>query len=226
MSGKSTATSSIGIGLPYFSRMPPPPGMPVPMPLWPVWKSTGSLRLGEHFVQRIRDRDRWGRTAAAADAASGRGRRPPTTSRCASRTASGPRVGSMLANGNRDVGVARRRTRRPRRSRRCGRPVSRSSTGEDDARHLARPVVVGQRRASRARRRSSPKYFCALRRRPPCRSPACSRWTCTSMAVRRSTSSECGHRTSLSLDGREQEASAARTAPRRAPRGARARPSG
>ena len=41
-SGKSTATSSIGIGLPYFRRMPPPPGMPVPMPLCPVWKSTGS----------------------------------------------------------------------------------------------------------------------------------------------------------------------------------------
>ena len=43
ISGKSTATSSIGIGWPYFRRMPPPPGMPVPMPLWPVWKSTGSF---------------------------------------------------------------------------------------------------------------------------------------------------------------------------------------
>ena len=43
MSGKSTATSSIGIGWPYFERMPPPPRMPVPMPLWPVWKSTGSF---------------------------------------------------------------------------------------------------------------------------------------------------------------------------------------
>ena len=42
MSGKSTATSSIGIGCPYFRRMPPPPRMPVPMPLCPVWKSTGS----------------------------------------------------------------------------------------------------------------------------------------------------------------------------------------
>ena len=43
ISGKSTATSSIGIGWPYFRRTPPPPGMPVPMPLCPVWKSTGSF---------------------------------------------------------------------------------------------------------------------------------------------------------------------------------------
>ena len=41
ISGKSTATSSIGIGWPYFRRTPPPPGMPVPMPLCPVWNSTG-----------------------------------------------------------------------------------------------------------------------------------------------------------------------------------------
>ncbi len=41
MSGKSTATSSIGSGLPYFRRMPPPPRMPVPIPLCPVWKMTG-----------------------------------------------------------------------------------------------------------------------------------------------------------------------------------------
>ena len=43
MSGKSTATSSISIGSPYFSRIPPPPRMPVPMPEWPVWKIAGSL---------------------------------------------------------------------------------------------------------------------------------------------------------------------------------------
>jgi hypothetical protein len=39
MSGKSTATSSTWIGLEYFSRMPMPPGMPEPTPVWPVWKS-------------------------------------------------------------------------------------------------------------------------------------------------------------------------------------------
>jgi hypothetical protein len=43
MSGKSTATSSTRIGWPYFSLMPPPPRMPVPMPEWPVWKMAGSL---------------------------------------------------------------------------------------------------------------------------------------------------------------------------------------
>ena len=36
MSGKSTATSSICMGLEYFSRSPPPPGMPVPMPECPL----------------------------------------------------------------------------------------------------------------------------------------------------------------------------------------------
>ncbi len=41
-SGKSTATSSMSIGLPYFKRTPPPPRIPVPIPLWPVWKITGS----------------------------------------------------------------------------------------------------------------------------------------------------------------------------------------
>ena len=55
MSGKSTATSSIGIGWPYFSRMPPPPGMPVPMPLWPGVEQHGQPRLREDFIQRIGD---------------------------------------------------------------------------------------------------------------------------------------------------------------------------
>ena len=41
MSGKSTATSSRNIGLEYFSRMPLPPRMPEPTPVWPVWKSAG-----------------------------------------------------------------------------------------------------------------------------------------------------------------------------------------
>src|ERR1700687_6296777 len=41
ISGKSTATSSIGIGWPYLSLTPPPPGMPVPIPLCPVWNKTG-----------------------------------------------------------------------------------------------------------------------------------------------------------------------------------------
>ena len=38
-SGKSAATSSTHIGLEYFSRTPPPPGMPAPIPVVPVWKS-------------------------------------------------------------------------------------------------------------------------------------------------------------------------------------------
>ena len=42
MAGKSAATSSTWIGLEYFRRMPPPPGTPEPMPLWPVWNSAGS----------------------------------------------------------------------------------------------------------------------------------------------------------------------------------------
>ena len=41
-SGKSTATSSSTIGLEYFSRIPPEPGMPEPIPLCPVWKSAGT----------------------------------------------------------------------------------------------------------------------------------------------------------------------------------------
>ena len=36
MEGKSTATSSMGMGCPYFRCTPPPPGIPVPMPLCPV----------------------------------------------------------------------------------------------------------------------------------------------------------------------------------------------
>jgi hypothetical protein len=35
-SGKSAATSSKYIGLEYFSRIPMPPGMPLPTPVWPV----------------------------------------------------------------------------------------------------------------------------------------------------------------------------------------------
>src|SRR5215467_2099790 len=42
MPGKSAATSSISIGLEYFSRIPPPPGSPAPMPVWPVWNSVGT----------------------------------------------------------------------------------------------------------------------------------------------------------------------------------------
>ena len=38
-SGKSTATSSITIGLEYFRRIPLPPGMPEPTPVCPVWNS-------------------------------------------------------------------------------------------------------------------------------------------------------------------------------------------
>lgn len=41
-SGKSTAMSSTSIGLEYFSRMPPPPATPAPMPVWPVWNSAGT----------------------------------------------------------------------------------------------------------------------------------------------------------------------------------------
>src|SRR3954447_11570769 len=39
MSGKSTATSSTSIGLEYFRRIPPPPRVPAPTPVWPVWNS-------------------------------------------------------------------------------------------------------------------------------------------------------------------------------------------
>src|ERR1700684_1682314 len=42
MSGKSTATSSINIGLEYFRRIPAPPGMPEPTPVCPVWNSAGT----------------------------------------------------------------------------------------------------------------------------------------------------------------------------------------
>ena len=38
-SGKSAATSSMYIGLEYFKRIPMPPGMPEPTPVWPVWNS-------------------------------------------------------------------------------------------------------------------------------------------------------------------------------------------
>jgi hypothetical protein len=43
MSGKSIATSSSSIGLLFCSRSPPPQRMPLPMPLWPLWKMAGSL---------------------------------------------------------------------------------------------------------------------------------------------------------------------------------------
>ena len=38
-SGKSAATSSMHIGLEYFRRTPPPPGMPAPIPVVPEWNS-------------------------------------------------------------------------------------------------------------------------------------------------------------------------------------------
>src|SRR5262245_7683227 len=41
MSGKSTATSSRYMGLEYLRRMPPPPGMLAPAPVWPVWNRAG-----------------------------------------------------------------------------------------------------------------------------------------------------------------------------------------
>ena len=139
-------------------------------------------RLGEHLVERIRERGRSGRTAAAADAASGRARGPPTTSRRASRTASAPRCGSRLANGDRDVGVRGREVgdRVVRDLRAAGEPLV---DREHDARHLARAVVVGERRAQSRAAPLSPKYFARRRVGAPCRRPACSRWTCTSMAV-------------------------------------------
>jgi hypothetical protein len=43
MSGKSTATSSSSIGFEYLRRMPPPPRVPAPTPVCPVWNSAGSF---------------------------------------------------------------------------------------------------------------------------------------------------------------------------------------
>ena len=42
IAGKSTATSSTYIGFEYLSRIPPPPGMPDPIPECPVWNTAGS----------------------------------------------------------------------------------------------------------------------------------------------------------------------------------------
>src|SRR5438445_13597399 len=53
IAGKSTATSSMGNGLPYFRRMPPPPGIPVPMPLCPGMEQHRQPGLREHLVQRV-----------------------------------------------------------------------------------------------------------------------------------------------------------------------------
>jgi len=41
MSGKAMATSSSSIGLLFCKRRPPPQRMPLPMPLWPLWKTAG-----------------------------------------------------------------------------------------------------------------------------------------------------------------------------------------
>ena len=38
-SGKSAATSSTAIGFEYFKWTPPPPGIPAPIPVVPVWNS-------------------------------------------------------------------------------------------------------------------------------------------------------------------------------------------
>src|SRR5690606_15810873 len=40
-SGKSAATSSMWIGFAYLMRSPPPPRIPAPMPVCPVWNSAG-----------------------------------------------------------------------------------------------------------------------------------------------------------------------------------------
>ena len=105
MSGKSTATSSMCIGLPYFSRIPPPPGMPGADAAVARVEQHRQPRFGEHLVERIRRPGRWRRTAARGGCSLRPRTAPVATSRRASATAGAPRVGSTLANGDRDVGV-------------------------------------------------------------------------------------------------------------------------
>lgn len=97
-SGKSTATSSTSMGLEYFSRMPPPPGTPAPIPVCPVWNSAGtpssSIASYSGYAIRSSGENAW---------MLGWNLKPRTpyssTRRRASRTPARPLCGSTLANG-------------------------------------------------------------------------------------------------------------------------------
>ena len=66
--GKSAATSSRHIGFEYLRSKPPPPLRPVPMPLWPVWKSAAARprrsprTAGTRCGRSGRTPGRWGGT--------------------------------------------------------------------------------------------------------------------------------------------------------------------
>ena len=131
--------------------------MPLPMPLWPVWNSTGRLRFGEHLIERIGDAvvgEELLQRRVQLEAADPPGRDQPARFVA---PPSGPRVGSTLMNGDHDVGVARRRIPGPRRWSRCGVPVSRSSTVKTTQASCANGSTRPARAAAPAP--LSPKYL-------------------------------------------------------------------
>ena len=186
MSGKSTATSSIGIGLPYFRANAAAARHAGADPAVAGVEQHRQPRLGEHFVERVGDAIVRARTAAAADAASVRECRPPATSRRASRTPSAPRVGSMLANAiamsacsaaNSATCVVgtpaavRSASRRPetRRSRSCASDSSRqarSSRARTGRSEILLRLLVGGGRARRCARGGRGRRSRRARRRP------------------------------------------------------------
>ena len=157
MSGKSTATSSMFIGLPVLQAHAAAAAHAGADAAVAGVEEDRQFRLGEHFVDRVGDAIVRERTAGAADAASARGRRRSRRGVWLRPRRERPRVGSTLTNG---IAISALAAAKARMSSfvRCGRPGQVLVDGKDDARHLARAIVVGEglrRRGPRRWRRST-----------------------------------------------------------------------
>jgi len=126
-----------------LSALPPPPGIPVPMPAVAGVKNHRQLRLGQHLIERISD------LIVGVEALQGRMQFESANTPMAIRTpgfAYSARAASGIDTGE---GHDRCRCFQPRTRRTSslgtgGRPVRRSSTEKDHAADLARAVVFGE----------------------------------------------------------------------------------
>ena len=150
-SGKSAATSSTAIGLEYFSRTPPPPGMPGADAGRAGVKQRDQPGLGDHLVQRVEravvgpERLRVGVELEA------RGR-PPRSARGPRGRRACPCAGRRSRTGSARPG-SRARPPAPRRCPAARRPMpASSSTVKTTASDVAFAVVVGDLLRGRLRR--------------------------------------------------------------------------
>ena len=151
MSGKSTATSSIGIGFPYFRRMPPPPGMPGSDAAVAGVEENGQPRFRKDLVQRIGHAIVWrellDRRVQLQTTNAATSHEAPRFGDCL-----GPSVRIDACERKRDVGIFRREVDH-------GVVADLRTAGQllVDGKHhtpdLPRAIVVRKRRSNRARLR-------------------------------------------------------------------------